>query len=378
MSLDLYRIAKGLQIESEDFLTNVDILFGTGVPGGDGGDQDTASIGSLYLRTDAGTNNHQIFQKFTTGSPGSTADWNVLASEDFVNAAVTGISWREPVRVKDGTAYASVAAAATAYNAGSPHFIVDGVEVVDGDRILLTNSAGSPVGSPHVVPNVQIVTISGSPLVLTLTEAANAATEGDAVLVLEGTFAETKWVFNGQLGAGEWIQFSAAGDQAELGFIRDFIGKAAGAETPTYSSALVVSQSNDLEGAIGELDAVLDPVRDQQLILTTTNVTAQTAVDSLAVAVAEWAKWLVTVEEVSPGSPILGSGNRRSLEIDAITDGTNVDHNDFARLKLGSAIVGLDVTVALVGSPNATLEILVTSTPGVDVTVKRLGFGTFN
>jgi len=34
MGLDLFRIAKGLELESEDFLSSVNILFGTGAPGG--------------------------------------------------------------------------------------------------------------------------------------------------------------------------------------------------------------------------------------------------------------------------------------------------------------------------------------------------------
>ena len=366
MGLDLFRIAKGLELESEDFLSSVNILFGTGAPGGGDTAQDNASIGSIYLRTDAGPNGLQLYHKFSTGSPSSASDWTVLATQALVDAAITGISWREPARVRDNTAFIDAAAAELAFNTGSPQFISDGVLLQDGDRILFTNfTTGSPATANE---NVYIVSITGSPLVLTLTEDTNLATDGDALLITEGSSAETQWVYDGN----QWILFATATSSAELGFIRDFIGKnAAGAETPTYSSALVITQSNNLEGAIGELDAVLDPVRDQQLILTATNVTAQTAIDSLAVINAEWAKWLVTIEEAA--SP----GNRRSLEIDAITDGTNVDHNDFARLKLGTAIVGLDVTVALAGSP-AFLEVLVTSTPGVDVIVKRLGFGTFN
>ncbi|KKL10530.1 hypothetical protein LCGC14_2554880, partial [marine sediment metagenome] len=152
------------------------------------------------------------------------------------------------------------------------------------------------------------------------------------------------------------------------------------------TSTTVVTQSNDLEtaigeldAAIGELDAVLGPVEDQQDILFTANVTAQTAVDSFSITgagspilpVAEWVKWFVTVEDVSTPT------KRRSSEIDAITDGTTLDFTDFARLKLGTNITGLGITVELVGSP-AQLQLLVTSSGGVDVTVKRLGFGTFN
>ena len=333
-----------------------------------GGDtaQDNASIGSIYLRTDAGPNGLQLYHKFSTGSPSSASDWTVLATQALVDAAITGISWREPARVRDNTAFIDAAAAELAFNTGSPQFISDGVLLQDGDRILFTNfTTGSPATANE---NVYIVSITGSPFVLTLTEDTNLATDGDALLITEGSSAETQWVYDGN----QWILFATATSSAELGFIRDFIGKnAAGAENPNYTSTTVVTQSNDLETAIGELDTVLGPVEDQQDTIFTANVIAQTAVDSFSIAIAEWAKWLVSVEDV--GTPT----RRRSSEIDVITNGTDIDFTDFARLKLGVGnITGLNITVALVGSP-AQIQLLVTSSSGVDVTVKRLGFGTF-
>ena len=66
-----------------------------------------------------------------------------------------------------------------------------------------------------------------------------------------GTDAGKSFTFNGTA----WVQTDQASID-ELGFIHDFIGKTGfGAETPTYSSTTVVTQSTDLESAIGELDA---------------------------------------------------------------------------------------------------------------------------
>ena len=45
------------------------------------------------------------------------------------------------------------------------------------------------------------------------------------------------------------------------------------------------------------------------------------------------------------------------------------------KLKFGGNIAGLDVTVDLNGG---NIRLLVTSTPGVDVTLRRMASGTFN
>ena len=412
MSLDLFRVAKGLQLESEDFLNSVNVLFGTGAPGGDSSDQDAAERGSLYLRTDTEANGLQLYYKQAAasgvGSPtGSAADWRLVASQSYVDAVAAGISWREPPRVLDNTLYANVAAVEAAYS-GSPFATVDGITLSNGDRILLTNlTSGNE--------NVYVVNFTGSPILgVTLTEDTNLATDGDALLIQDGSFAETQWVYDGT----QWIQFSTATASAELGFIRDFIGKnAPGAENPNYSSTDVVTPGTDLESAIGELDdsigtrsytennfvangedltSSIDAL-DQQVqnnvdgittnigdivdleaqtaTVAATGVTSQTVIDEIPLSQAEWVKWLVAIEEVAD------SGNRRFGELDVITDGVDVDYNDFGRLKLGGAINGLGYSVDLGvgGSPGVpTLRLLVESTSAVDVTVKRLGFGTFN
>lgn len=476
MALDLFRVAKGLQIESEDFSSSASLLFGSGAPGGDTADQDAAAIGSLYLRTDTAGDNLQLYFKYTNIN-NSTADWRQTASRDYVDSVAAGLSWREPVLVHDDTTYADITAAETAANVGDT---VDGITISAGDRILFSSLTSG---------NENVYIVSGSSGSWTFTEDVNTATDGDALLVQDGSYAETQWVFDGT----NWVQFAAAGGSAELGFIRSFIGKdAAGAENPTYSSTNIVVQNGSLETAIGQLDAgfgdgeitndggnyslsddlswgaagtltlsdALDElnaaigdrtytegnfvtsgetvalsvdsidvqlgnntftesnfvssanditenfdaidvqlgnntftesnyvaaasditenfdaldvqlfvVSEQQSIIAATNITTQTVVDSIPVASAEWVKWMITVEDVG------NTANRRSGEVDAITDGSSVDYTDFARLKLGSSIAGLAYSVDLNGG---NIRLLVESTGGVDVTVKRLGYGTFN
>lgn len=53
MALQFFEVQRGYAI-GDDNTTLVQILTGTGAPGGDTGEQDDAPIGSIYLRTDTG------------------------------------------------------------------------------------------------------------------------------------------------------------------------------------------------------------------------------------------------------------------------------------------------------------------------------------
>jgi len=53
---------------------------------------------------------------------------------------------------------------------------------------------------------------------------------------------------------------------AEDGYIDTFIGKAAGSDTPAYSSQIYITNGQSLETAIGELDAAINVVAPDKLI----------------------------------------------------------------------------------------------------------------
>jgi hypothetical protein len=231
--LDLFRLVGGIDLQAEDLSSNANILQGAGVPGGDSGEQDAAPRGSIYLMTGAETNHLQLFYKWTTVN-NSAADWRQSASKDYVDAVAQGLSWRAPVRVIDTTVYANVAAFPTSGT-------IDSVPLNAGDRVLFANVTAAGENNVYIWDGT------------TWTEDVNQESDGDAVLVQVGSKAETQWVFDGT----NWVQFGGAASQAELSFIRDYIGKTGpGAENPTYSSTNVITQSSTLETAIGALDAV--------------------------------------------------------------------------------------------------------------------------
>ena len=421
MALDLFRVTQGLNIELDDLSKNASVLVGDGLPGGDASYEDAAPIGSIFLRTDAESNSLQLYYKHSTAN-NSSADWKVTASQDYVDAVAQGLSWREPVLVHDATTYADITAAETAANVGDT---VDGITITAGSRILF---------SDLTTGNDNVYIVSGSSGAWTFTEDTNAATDGDALLVQQGTYAEQQWVFDGT----SWVQFGSGAAAAELGYIRTFIGKTGpGSELPTYSSTEIVAQSSNLETAIGALDAAagtgeitndggnyslsddmswaaagtltitsaLDelnegigdatftssgtnitngdsantsinnlneaiiPLQEQSLEISgTQSATVLTTMDTIPVAEATQVKWMVQVR--ATGTP----ANRRGVEIHAMTDGTSVDHSEYAILKLGSPIAGLDFNVAISG---VDIILTVNSTPGVDYVVKRISYSAF-
>lgn len=112
------------------------------------------------------------------GAPVAGTD---AANKNYVDTAVTGLSWKQAVRV----ATTAAGTLATSFANGS---VVDGVTLVTGNRILIKNQA---TGSEN---GVYTVNASGAP---TRADDANLAAElvGMAVFVDEGTVnANTGWI----------------------------------------------------------------------------------------------------------------------------------------------------------------------------------------
>jgi hypothetical protein len=242
MALDLFRVLSGLDITNEGFTSNANILQGTGAPGTRTIEND-APVGSVYMRTDvnatSGETELQFYWKHTSGS--GTDKWAISASKTYVDAMQQGLSWREPVRVMVDTSATKASIESDLNN----DLGLDGVLLSAGDRVLLRNVTTG-------TKNVYIVT--GTPgSGATLVEDANSLTDGDALLVLEGSHSDEQWMWDA--GSSSWIQFGGATSSSELAFIRTFIGKSSsGSETPDYASNDIVVDGNSLESEIGHLD----------------------------------------------------------------------------------------------------------------------------
>jgi len=386
MSQSLFDIEKGLQIDSTSAY-----LTGSGVPGASA-DTDAAVVGSKYTNTADGGD----FTKVTAGA--GTDKWKRLATEDFAGQQ-SGIDWKDSVRVATDAALpaytqagAGVGATLTADAVGV--LTVDGVAMVLGDDVLVKDEAGVPGDADHGLYSMTTEGTAGVAFVLTRRPDADSDSEVTAnmsVGVAEGTVnADTYWsittndpiVVDTTLVA--FAQIASANTEAELGFIRVFIGKsAAGSETPTYSSTNFVVDTTSLETAIGALDAQLGTTQaDLDLaeldILKArteagaTNVTTITTIDSVLADDVSLVKWSVMVE----GNLLADAALKRAVEVLATHDGhingagadaTDSDYTVYAKLKMGN-IVGLVFTVDVSGAGVAqVMRLRVTSTTAVDV-----------
>ncbi len=221
MSESFFQIYRGLEIDE-----TVQYLQGAGAPGA--GDSGNALPGSVY--TD--NLNGDIWTKITAGV--GVQHWSKMASETWVNNNISGtISWREPAVVIDTTT--------TTLPTGPAAGVIDGVTLVDGDRVLFSGLSG--------VPNVYIYDSTSE----AFTQDINSLSQGDTIYIDSGTNGGTRWTYNGTA----WVRFDSA-SLDELAYIRAYDGKpAAGNLAPVYTSTSIVTQGSNLTVAISALDAEL-------------------------------------------------------------------------------------------------------------------------
>ena len=102
MSRENFGVERGLDLFDENGELRVAVLGGTALPGGDGGPQDEAPVGSLYLRSNGTAST--LFQKVLTNN--NNADW----VENGSSSAVIGVWRQEKVRaITNDTVTAGVA-----------------------------------------------------------------------------------------------------------------------------------------------------------------------------------------------------------------------------------------------------------------------------
>lgn len=222
MSEDFFRISRGLEINEA-----VQILEGAGSPGT--GDSGNAPVGSFYLDNLSG----DAWTKISIGT--GISHWSKIASETWVsNNVAGGVSWREPVTVINTTT--------TTLPTGPSAGVIDGVTLVDGDRVLFA-------GLTPASPNIYIYDATNEEFI----EDINTLSQGDTTYVDGGTQAGTRWTWNGTA----WVRFDSS-SLDELAYIRAYDGKpASGSLMPVYSSTQIITQGGSLTAAISELDAEL-------------------------------------------------------------------------------------------------------------------------
>jgi len=137
-------------------------------------------------------------------------------------------------------------------------------------------------------------------------------------------------------------------------------GDSGSAVANTITDTLTIAGGDGITTAVSG-DTLTITNDDAQIYNTFVNITTVTTVDSV---VAEMGKWIIRI--IENGTPT----NVLTEEILATHDGTNPKFTEYAILKMGSNITGLSIDVTLTGGN--TLNVTVTSTPGVDVQIKQV------
>jgi len=326
MALNFHDVRRGLNLDE-----SVQIIGTNGPPVG--GDADVVVVGSIaidYL-------NGHLYQKNLAGS--GQDKWQFIGADR---------QFREAAKVRQNVS--------TTLPTGTPATpdTQDGITINDQDRVLFSNLT--------VNPNVYIYNQTPG----TYAEDTNEATTGDTLMIEEGTDAGRSYTFNGTA----WVLTDQA-QEDELGFIRVFVGKtAAGSETPSYTSNLVVTDGDNLEVAIGKLDAATAGAGD---LVNTTNlaVTGVGTQDEVVVDDVTAVKWILTVRQ---GDAMVVREIMAAHDgVDGGVDATDVDETQYASLKLNPPITGLVISVDLNGAGGTqTMRLRVTTTGASDRFARRV------
>ncbi len=420
MSRNFYGIEKGLDIYAENGALQARIMTGTAIPDGTSNGQDTAPIGSIYLRS--GTSG--VYEK--VANAGAPADWTlvgsttigkfrnekiVVATNDTVAAGVRDLT-ASPFADDDGTL---ITAASFAVN---DYVLAD----CDGTPVLMKVTAvASPdvtfaVATPALVAEDTFVVINYLP-------DANLG-ENRALVNYNGTIvlkiADIDWsIATGINLSGSYVAASgnvAPSDTieaaiAKLDGVNDnqdtLLGTAQGATSLGTFTGSTIPDSSTVKAAIQSLETaqeeidqnvndaitasgiaenatsygtftgstLADSQNSKQLFQrletlleqlqgnTVAAITTSTAVDSVPHATVKACKWLVTVSEDATPT------NRKAYEIYAVNNGSSVDDDKKSILKVGSNFnesVNVDIS-------GANMRLMVaSSSAGVTVTARRI------
>lgn len=161
----------------------------------------TALVDATYVNVTGDTMSGNLVMSSgatVTGLPAPTADTEA-ANKAYVDALTNGLSWKQAVRVATtANAPGFVAGVITIPNNNATYFpttgepaVVDGVELVVGDRVLVKDQSTAAQNGIYVVTDAGVE--GATDAVLTRAEDMNAAVEfdGAAVFVKEGTANES-------------------------------------------------------------------------------------------------------------------------------------------------------------------------------------------
>jgi hypothetical protein len=420
MSRNFYGIEKGLDIYAENGALQVRILTGTAIPDGTSGGQDTAPIGSLYLRS--GTSG--TYEKIANA--GAPADWVlsgsatigkwrnekiVVATNDIVAAGVRDLV-ANPFSDDDGTLIAAadfavndyvladcdgtpVLMKVTAVSAPNVTFAVATPSLVAEDTFVVINYLPDPNGGENraivnyngticvkiadidfsIATGINLsgsyVAASGNVAPSDSVETAIAKLDGvndnqDTLLGTAqgatnlGTFTGATIPDNSTVkGALQSVETSLEEIDANVNDVITASGIAENATNYGTFTGNTLADSQTAKQLFQRIEVLLEQLQGN----TTAAITTAVAVDSVPHATVKACKWLVTVSEDATPT------NRKAYEIFAVNNGSAVDDNKVSILKVGSNF-NESVSVDISG---ANMRLMISSSSaGITATVRRI------
>lgn len=394
MSRDLFNVELGVGIHAENGDIQASLISGTAVPDGVSGQQSSAPIGSLYLRSGTG----ELYQKIANA--GAPADWEINGS----SSAAIGVWRSEKVQaITNDTVTIGVRDLTASPFADDDTPLLTAADFTVGDFII-ADADGTPVlreVTAVSAPNVTFsAPVSAPALASNDTFIANnylpdspGSQEGKAIVNYNGSImiklGDIDWNFatgiNLSAGYAASAGTVAPGDSVEEAIqkldgndaaqdlviteidqnVDDLITLSGVAENSTNLGAFAAF-GNVLIGATETVKSAFQLIFDLMAQLRgvqATGVTSITPIDSVPVATVTCVKWLVEAfEEATPA-------NRKAFEVFALGDASNQDETVYAKLRIGA-----NFNVSLSVDHNAgDLRLLASSsTAGITVTARRI------
>ena len=374
MSRQFFSAEKGLAIYAENGDLQVIILSGTAAPSGTG-EQATAPIGSTYIRSGTG----EIYQKKT--NVGNSGDW-ILNGSSSVEIG----TWRpELIRALTNETLAVGVRDLLA----NPFTDDEAPLLVAADFVVGQHVIGGAGSTPILY---KVTAVAGDTITLALADVALVADdafvvksylpdspgtqEEQAIAVFSGGVMVKVGDFNWNIADGINLAPGYAagnGSISSADSVNSAIQKLDGNQQDIQASSGLAQGSVNYGAFTGDLLA--DNLTSKQLFQRLENllmqlkgvqlaaITTLATVDSVPHASVKAIKWLVEIfEDATPN-------NRKAIEVYALTNGTDVDDTQYAKLDVGSNF-NVNLVVDISG---ADMRLRASSsTAGVTVTARRI------
>lgn len=374
---NLYGIEKGLRILAENGTTGVDFLFGSAAPGGDTAEQDAASRGSLYCRTD-GT----LYQKELAGT--GADKWKIKLSPTIAN-------WRqETVRASTNDTLSAGATDPSGWSDNEQG--LDDTDFAVGEFVL-GDVDGTPalfkidsIASPNITLSAAIDALADGDMLITRNHLPDtpAAQEKQALLLYNGSsiikIADFNWAIadgialaaaysagSGNITNADTVNSAIQKADGNIDAVNSQIGRG---QTDTHMGTYTGSIIPDDESAKQNIQSLELNIEDNHARKLKAAVTTEDTLDEVLVDDKRHVVWNVWMSLDSAPE------NVETLEIFAVHNGkaaADADDTDDAvgpKLKIGSAVGGV-VSVDLDGT-GATQKMRLRVSAAAAVTFRSL------